>query len=215
MDSAWERLTRMLPPPVEGEVAPVPWHLSRAEVGLDFPADYRRFVDRYGAGDVISLDWVYTPYPDEAYEPEAPIDRENFSIYSPSVDEKTWLRGRGFPGFVDYTAEQIRDGFVFDGADESYWGGTMYPIHPDPGGLLAWGESSMDGDVLYWLTEDPDPDRWPVVMWARGPATTYRFEGGMVEFLAAVLAGEHPDITWLAWPRLAWKLRSDWLRARP
>jgi hypothetical protein len=61
----------------------------------------------------------------------------------------------------------------------------------------------MDGDVLYWLTEDPDPDRRPVVVWARGPATTYRLEGGMVEFLATVLAGEHPDITWLAWPNLA------------
>jgi hypothetical protein len=42
----------------------------------------------------------------------------------------------------------------------------MYPICPGPGGLPAWGESTIDGDVFYWLTEDPDPDRRPVMVWA-------------------------------------------------
>lgn len=210
--SAWDRLTRLIPPPA-GPVTPVPWHLSRAQAGLDFPADYRTFIDHYGGGAVYSIDWVYTSYDGVRDESEEPVDREDLCIYGPSLDERTWLRGRGFQGILDHTADQIRDCFIFEGADEDYWGGPMYPIHPDPGGLLAWGESHLDGDIFYWLTEDPDPDRWPVIMWARGPATTYRFEGGMVEFLASVFSGEHPRVTWMTWPRLEWRMRSDWLRA--
>ncbi|GAA3655819.1 hypothetical protein ACG5V6_25710 [Streptomyces chitinivorans] len=38
------------------------------------------------------------------------------------------------------------------------------PFHPDPGGLLAWGDT-REGVRLLWDTGAPgDPDRWPVVV---------------------------------------------------
>lgn len=195
--SPFDRLTRLLPPPSE-HVAGVPWHLSRPEIGLDFPSDFREFADRYGGGDVV--------------RPDGRVSMSVFGLYS---GERPWTDGRGFRALMTNQAEQIYPAFVFDDADEDYWGGTVYPVHPDPGGLLAWGTSPVDGDMLFWLTEDPDPDRWPVVMWARGPATTFRFEGGMVEFLVSVLSGEHPEVTWLADSPLAWRMTNDWRHLRP
>lgn len=191
-NSPFDRLVSLLPPP-SGEVAGVPWHLSRSEIGLDFPADYRQFVDRYGGGEAARPDgFVYV------------------SVFGPDVSEHPWAGGSGFKAFMANQAKGIYPSFVFDDADEDYWGGTVYPVQPDPGGLLAWGENE-NGDIFFWLTEDPDPDRWPVVMWARGPATTFRHEGGMVEFLLSVLTGTHPDITWLSDPTLTWTMTNDWL----
>ncbi|MGW5867174.1 SMI1/KNR4 family protein [Streptomyces sp. NPDC055239] len=43
-----------------------------------------------------------------------------------------------------------------------------YAVHPEPGGLLAWGES-RGGDVLFWDTSrSADPDAWCVVVRHRG-----------------------------------------------
>ena len=192
MSSEFDQLVRLLPPP-SGEVAGAPWQLSRPEIGLDFPADFREFVDRYGGGDVVRADGSVS-----------------MSIYGLHSGESRPGSGRGFSALMKLQEEQIRPSFVFDGATEDYWGGTVYPVQPDPGGLLAWGEN-LDGDIFFWLTEDPDPDRWPVVMWARGPATTYRFDGGMVPFLVSVFTDAHPDVGWLAGPGLAWVMRQDWL----
>jgi hypothetical protein len=63
-----------------------------------------------------------------------------------------------------------------------------YRIFPEPGGLLSWGSNQL-GDVFWWLTEG-EPEQWPVIMWARGPVRTFRFDGGMVEFLCAILSGD-------------------------
>ncbi|MEU2391340.1 SMI1/KNR4 family protein [Streptomyces sp. NPDC007369] len=42
--------------------------------------------------------------------------------------------------------------------------GERYTVHPEPGGLLAWGES-RGGDVLFWDTSrSADPDAWNVVV---------------------------------------------------
>lgn len=193
MAEALDRLTRLLPPP-KGEVARVPWNRSSTEIGLEFPADYREFVDRYGGGHLTSK--------------RKPLE---FSIRAPCSVGWTPESPSGFRALLNYQIEQVRPLFVFDGADEGYWGGTVYPVHPDPGGLWAWGKHE-GGDAFFWLMEGLDPDRWPVVMWARGPATTYRFEGGMVEFLLAVFQGEHPASKWLGGRNLRWTMTSDWMR---
>jgi hypothetical protein len=39
------------------------------------------------------------------------------------------------------------------------------PICPEPGGLIAWGETA-DGWTFSWSPGDPDPDRWSVVMYS-------------------------------------------------
>jgi hypothetical protein len=40
------------------------------------------------------------------------------------------------------------------------------PICPEPGGIIAWGETE-DGWTFSWSPADPDPDRWSVVMYNR------------------------------------------------
>jgi hypothetical protein len=200
-NSLLDRLARLLPPP-SGEVAGVPWPLSRPTIGLDFPADFREFSDRYGGGDVMRSN-----------------GRTSLSVYGlcseprPGIDF-SGTDPHGFDAFMAKQVDEIYSSFVFDGADEDYWGGTVYPVQPDSGGLLAWGDN-RDGDIFSWLTEDSDPDRWPVIMWARGPATTFRFEGGMVEFLVSVLSGGHPEIDWLTDPELSWTMTNDWLHRLP
>jgi HEAT repeat protein len=65
-----------------------------------------------------------------------------------------------------------------------------YPIHPEPGGLLAWA-SSFNGDVFFWVTDPPgDPDSWRIaISEVRGPGW-FRHPGPLVRFLAEWLSGE-------------------------
>lgn len=42
-------------------------------------------------------------------------------------------------------------------------GGEGLVFHPEPGGLLAWGET-RHGDVLFWDTSAADPGQWTVVV---------------------------------------------------
>lgn len=189
-----DRLARLLPPP-PGNMAAPPWERSRSEIGFDFPADYQEFVSRYGGGYIL-------PDPDSL----------GFIVSAPYSG--AWRPGGtgGFQGFVDRHTSEVRPAFAFEGADEDYWGGIVYPVYPDKGGLLSWGESE-EGDYCFWLTEATDPNSWPVVMWPRHEERSYRFDGGMVEFLLAVFGGAHPASGWLAGPAQAWTMTSDWLRS--
>ncbi|SEP58152.1 hypothetical protein [Streptomyces radiopugnans] len=38
------------------------------------------------------------------------------------------------------------------------------PFHPEPGGLLAWGETRGSARLLWDTGASGDPDRWPVVV---------------------------------------------------
>lgn len=69
------------------------------------------------------------------------------------------------------------------------WEHIPYPIHPEPGGLLAWGTTD-DGDFLSWVTDPAsDPDAWPIaVSEVRGPGW-YRHPGPLVRFLHDWLSG--------------------------
>ncbi|MFF7210691.1 hypothetical protein ACFZAU_09120 [Streptomyces sp. NPDC008238] len=159
-------------------------------MGFGFPSDYRAFVDRYGGG------FAGTP------------DSLRSFVYAPSSVPLAPGRTSGFRGFVDWHASEIAP--LFTGWDEDEWGGTAYSMHPEPGGLLTWGENQA-GDLYCWLTEGDDPDAWPVVMWARGPATTYRFDMGMVRFLHSLAGGNHPAPDWMHSAGTRWTLTTDWL----
>ena len=37
-----------------------------------------------------------------------------------------------------------------------------FPLHPEPGGLLPWATTG-NGDTLYWITREEDPDKWPIL----------------------------------------------------
>lgn len=42
----------------------------------------------------------------------------------------------------------------------------VMPICPEPGGIIAWGETA-DGWTFSWAPQFPDPDRWSVVAYSR------------------------------------------------
>lgn len=191
MTNHLERLIRLLPPPAE-PVAPPPWERTRAEAGLCFPADYRAFVNTYGGGRIMG---AASPMSCHIYAPTSAPGR---------LDDPV-----GFRGFVDWCSADTAD--LFEGADPGEWGGVLYPVYPDPGGLLFWGQNE-EGDMYWWLTEDDDPDRWPVMMWARGPAEIWRFDTGMVEFVANQVAGGDVSPDWMHAPGARWTMTSDWRR---
>jgi HEAT repeat protein len=58
-----------------------------------------------------------------------------------------------------------------------------FPIHPEPGGLIPWGDTD-NGDVLFWVADPPDdPDRWSIaVSEVRGPGW-FVHPGPLVRFL--------------------------------
>jgi hypothetical protein len=62
-----------------------------------------------------------------------------------------------------------------------------YPLYPEPGGLLVWGESS-NGHRLCWLTEGA-PDDWPVVVWHPRDVDYEMHPMGAVAFIEGWLSG--------------------------
>ncbi|GAB7043916.1 MULTISPECIES: SMI1/KNR4 family protein [Catenuloplanes] len=62
-----------------------------------------------------------------------------------------------------------------------------YPLHPEPGGILLWGETG-NGERLCWLTEG-EPDTWPIVVWQPRGAGWTLHPGGVANFLDGWLSG--------------------------
>ena len=184
------RLNELLPPPRRAVCAP-PWQDARQQIGTAFPRDYRQFIDCYGGGFIIepatSFDWII-----------GGICR---------LPRRAGWPG-GFGDVLHHQRTQLRP--LFEGTDARHWGSECpYIAYPEPGGLLQWGQHVI-GDMFFWDTADPDPDRWTVVMFARGPAETIRYDGGMVDFMIDVLSGEHLASRWLGDPAPQWIMTEDW-----
>lgn len=164
-------------PRVSGATAP--WDQAVDEVGFGFPADYREFVDAYGAGTV----------------------NDELFIAAPALRPRPGYRS-GFRGLVDVTTAglgrsiaEMREDAVALGDQATY----PFPIHPEADGLLIWGYNG-NTDVCFWDTSEADPDRWIVVVFLLSSRVWERFDGGMAEFLLAVVRGEHPLSKRLIWP---------------
>lgn len=70
-----------------------------------------------------------------------------------------------------------------------------YEVYPVPGGVLEWAGSEQ-ADQFYWLTEGPDPDRWPILMREEIPDSWQRFDGTTAEFIYRMLTDrQHPFST--------------------
>jgi hypothetical protein len=65
-----------------------------------------------------------------------------------------------------------------------------YPIHPEPGGLLPWGETA-NGDWCFWLADPPDePERWRIVINGNRSDDYWEHPGPLTAALADILGGE-------------------------
>jgi hypothetical protein len=173
-------------------VVPPPWGEAPDKVGFEFPADYRQFVDAYGGGTVERPQYV------------------GLKVRAPHVTALGPRDRPGFEGFVAHHLDQVRPLFTYPGAEEVMWNGEPRPLYPEPGGLLSWG-SSQESDQFFWLTQDANPDRWQVVGWSRHDASTFVFDGGMVEFLLALFTGRVDHFGEWDTPGLSWRMRHDWL----
>ncbi|MEU4208605.1 SMI1/KNR4 family protein [Streptomyces sp. NPDC026206] len=70
-----------------------------------------------------------------------------------------------------------------------------YEVYPAPGGLLQWG-STEQADQFFWLTEGPDPDKWPILVTEDIPDSWVRFDGTTAEFVHRMLTErQHPFST--------------------
>ncbi|MFJ9413823.1 SMI1/KNR4 family protein [Streptomyces sp. NPDC101227] len=104
------------------------------------------------------------------------------------------LFGRGaFDGYLDvHLPDGSRSDLVRHAERLAEWAaahgnGLWEPhrLYPAPGGLLQWA-SSEQADGFYWLTEGPDPDKWPILA-SEDDCTTYRFAGSTAEFVYRLL----------------------------
>lgn len=60
----------------------------------------------------------------------------------------------------------------------------------DPASILAWGVTSGP-DILCWVTSDPDPEQWPVLVSGRHTREHFTlFPCGMAEFLRRLFLDE-------------------------
>ncbi|MFE6050516.1 SMI1/KNR4 family protein [Kitasatospora sp. NPDC056446] len=145
----------------------VPWSGAVERFGVGLPSDYRELVDRYGPvrffGDLV----VVTP----SFDPGEPSGQRFDDMHSFNQD-----LGEMLEQWYTWYPEV----------------GRPYEPFPTPGGLLGWGNNTS-ADYFCWHMAGPDPDRWPVVVWHYGGDEMSRFDGGMAEFLAAVLDGDFPD----------------------
>lgn len=87
-----------------------------------------------------------------------------------------------FPGYYGYRLDDMRNWRE----DES--GRFPLPIFPEPGGLLPWGVSPRAG-LFFWVTDGPDPTLWPVVAAEPEFERWVPFDGGVCDFLVAVVSG--------------------------
>ena len=62
-----------------------------------------------------------------------------------------------------------------------------YPVFPQPGGLVVWGDT-YDTDILAWATAG-DPERWPVIAQDFESLGTQRYDGPTEQVLLALLDG--------------------------
>lgn len=157
---------RQLLPPPPGAGEDIDWAAAETRWGTGFPRDYKDFMAVYGIGGIRS---------EEIGE---------IGILGP------------FPtGAHEYSPDDFEDetgnarlAWEEEGADHE-------SLDLDPEHILAWGYTSH-ADMLCWLTSDPDPDKWPVLLFARhGREICEVVPMGMVEFLRRLLTDELPSFS--------------------
>ncbi|MET8701326.1 SMI1/KNR4 family protein [Kitasatospora sp. NPDC004723] len=76
--------------------------------------------------------------------------------------------------------------------------GGRAALDVDPARILAWGVTA-GADILCWLTDDGDPDRWPVLVLGRHTTPAFVLHPfGMVEFLRRIVQEDFDG--WESWP---------------
>ncbi|MGW0133570.1 SMI1/KNR4 family protein [Streptomyces sp. NPDC003299] len=153
-------------PPDLGAGEEIDWPAAEARWDIRFPRDYRAFMAVYGAGSIGFVGSF-----------------AEIGILMPlPKDYIQWD-----PGTFEEETENARAAWeMLDGPEG---------LDIDPGHILAWGVTNGP-DILCWLTTDPDPDNWPVLVCGRHTDEPFTlFPCGMVEFLRKLLLDEYAPLS--------------------
>ncbi|MFD0398454.1 hypothetical protein ACFVHI_10290 [Kitasatospora sp. NPDC127121] len=146
---------------------PVDWSSAEARLGTALPPDYRHLAEHFGPGTFAGFLDLSLPGP------------------PPGRDDP-------FPQFlclVEHALHLAELAAADPGIADLY---RPHQLHPAPGGLLQWA-GSVQADQFYWLTEDADPNRWPVIARNEDGESWARFDGSTAEFVHRLLTDHrHP-----------------------
>jgi hypothetical protein len=161
-------LVRQLAPPPEPRYNRGDWGQVEAEVGTRLPADFKDFIETYGAVVICDMLWLITPF---YYIGE--------SAYVPLLGEKKTYRELLLSCLREMDA-------VVGGRDNVPW-----PDYPERGGLLPIG-GTQDAGMLAWIT-DGEPDEWGTFFWAFAGIETFCFpDRNVTGFLLDLLSLNSP-----------------------
>ncbi|MFD5919599.1 SMI1/KNR4 family protein [Kitasatospora sp. NPDC058201] len=129
-----------------------------------------------------------------------PSVEERLGIALPS-DYKAFMSvygGGGIDGVLDVFLPLHQDGIQWEpdaiedrvSSGQGTWESTPAQRRPDvdPAHILPWG-TTVGPDLLCWITTDPDPDRWPVLVCGRSADWTL-FDCGMARFLLRIFTAD-------------------------
>jgi hypothetical protein len=200
-DDVKARMLRTLARPERAIVSP-PWETAREAVGFEFPEDFRWFISTYGSGtvnDYLGVFPVSSPYAKSART----SGFEKLLGWSRSIDSCGGDGRHSDPPYCDVN-----------------WNGRILTFAADsPDGLLLqWGQDD-GGNMCYWARETADSDTWPVMVHKHNAGMWFRFEGGFVECLLAMMEETfpipgrpiNPERRWEhARAQPVWKCEGDW-----
>jgi hypothetical protein len=129
---------------------------------------------------VLPIDWEFLQ---TALGVRLPTDFREFADHYPAVAIDDYLAiGVPEPGKENQYVSGLHNiNDVIEGLIEDY------PLHPAEDGLIPWG-SSNQGDLFFWHTNDPDPDRWPAVVYSSN-GDVWEHDGGMLSLLVGLIDG--------------------------
>ena len=134
---AWEALVRLMPPTAESDTS-VDWDAMRDAWGKEFPPDYRRFIEVYGAGTIEDYLVVLGPEP-KGGRPKVELSG---MLHETANAESAWAREPKAPELAGAAPELIAWG-----ADAS-------------SDILCWDASGDDPSTWPVLLRSRDDNLW-------------------------------------------------------
>ncbi|WP_106969986.1 MULTISPECIES: SMI1/KNR4 family protein [Streptomyces] len=132
----------------------VDWVAVQEFYGVEFPADYKKFVSRFGGGTIDGRVGIMVPI---------------------AVDDEMVRKVYRLP-------ESIR----VDPGMSGWVDARNLGLERD---ILVWGDTDS-ADLLGWVTNESDPDSWPIVVYSRVNAAWSVYECFMSEFIFRLLVGD-------------------------
>lgn len=136
------------------------WAAIEGDLGLALPADYKQLADSFPGG----------------------YFRRFIHLRLPA----RWPDGR-VRLLSEFGSAQLESMREYRDTGEAVF---PYPLFPEPGGLLPWGDISSPG-VAFWLTGPAEPGNWPVVVATEECDHWDRFDGTACDFLFAVATARY------------------------